>query len=105
LTGLDPALLYSSLDLDDANMSDDTYRFIASLELATNTSQETAIDDFARELLRVVGFEERGSILRTRHSIPLTICTPFSMRKGENNAAAQAGVCLVDRRSAMILVL
>ena len=31
LTGLDPALLNSPLDLDDANMSDDTYRFLAYL--------------------------------------------------------------------------
>ena len=98
LTGLDPALLDSSLDLDDANMSDDTYRFLAYLDLATNTSQETAVDDFARELLRLVGFEERGSILRTRHVISLSIC-------GENNTAAQTDVCLMDRRSTILLVL
>ncbi|KAH9972547.1 hypothetical protein BGW80DRAFT_1313366, partial [Lactifluus volemus] len=104
LTGLDPALVNSSLDLDDTNMTDDTYRFLASLDLATNTSQETAIDDFARELLRVVGFEERGSILRTRYTIPLTIRTQLLMC-GENNQVAQADVCLVDRRSTMILVL
>jgi hypothetical protein len=98
LTGLDPALLNSPLDLDDANMSDDTYRFLAYLDFATNTSQETAVDDFARELLRVVGFEERGRILRTRHIISLSIC-------GENNTVAQTDVCLVDRRSTILLIL
>lgn len=79
-------------------MSDDTYRFLTYLDLATNTSQETAIDDFARELLRVVGFEDRGRILRTRHTIPLSIC-------GENNTVAQTDVCLMDRRSTILLVL
>ena len=96
--GLDPALLNSPLDLDDADMSDDTYRFLASLDLATNTGQETMVDDFARELLHLVGFEERGRILRTRHIISLFIC-------GENNTVAQTDVCLVDRRSTILLIL
>ncbi|KAI0285459.1 hypothetical protein BGY98DRAFT_946046 [Russula aff. rugulosa BPL654] len=81
-----------------SHLSDDTYRFLGYLDLATNTSQETAIVDFARELLRVVGFEERGRILRTRHTIPLSIC-------GENNTVAQTDVCLMDRRSTILLVL
>ena len=98
LTGLDPALINSPLDLDDSHLSDDTYRFLGYLDLATNTSQETAIVDFARELLRVVGFEERGRILRTRHTIPLSIC-------GENNTVVQTDVCLMDRRSTILLVL
>ena len=79
-------------------MSRDTYRFLAYLDLATNTSQETAVDDFAHELLRVVGFEERGRILRTRHTISLSIC-------GENNTLAESTVCLVDLRSTVLLVL
>jgi len=86
------------LDLDDTNVSDDTYRFLAYLDLATNSSQETAVDDFARELLHIVGFEERGRILRTRHIIPLSIC-------GENNTVAQTDVCLVDQRSTILLLL
>lgn len=92
LKGLDPTLINTPLDLDDANVLDDTYRFLACLKLATNGSQETATDDFARELLRVAGFEECGRILRTHTTIPLFIC-------GENNTVAQTHVCLVDRRS------
>ena len=94
LKGLDPTPINTPLDLDDANVLDDTYRFLACLKLATNGSQETATDDFARELLRVAGFEERerGRILRTHTTIPLSIC-------GENNTVAQTDVCLVDRRS------
>jgi len=95
LTGLDPAIINSPLDFDDANVSDDTYRFLTYLNFAT--SQATAID-FTHELLRVVGFEERGCILRTGHTISLSIC-------GENNAVAQTDVCLVDRQSMILLVL
>jgi len=96
LTGLDPALINSPLDA--TNVSDDTYRFLSYLDLATNAGQETAIDDFARELLRIVGFEERGYVLRTRHVIPLSIC-------GDINKVAQTNICLLDRRSTILLVL
>ena len=96
LTGLDPALINSPLD--DTNVSDDTYRFLTYLDLTTNAGQETAIDDFARKLLRIVGFEERGCVLRTRHIIPLSIC-------GDINKVAQTDVCLLDRRSTILLVL
>lgn len=95
MTGIDPALSNSSVDLNDTNVSDDTYRFLAYLDLATNTSQDT---DFAREPLRVVGFEESGRILRTRHTILLSVC-------GENNTVAQTDVCLMDRQSTILLVL
>jgi hypothetical protein len=50
LTGLDPALINSPLDLDDTNVSNNTYHFLAYLDLATHTSQETGVGDFAREL-------------------------------------------------------
>jgi len=62
------------------------------------TNQETAVNDFAREFLRIVGFEERGRILRTHHIIPLSIC-------GDNNKVAQTDVCLVGRRLTILLVL
>jgi hypothetical protein len=96
LTGLDPALITAPLDAD--NVSDDTYRFLTYLDLATNAGQETAIDDFAREVLRTLGFEERGLALRTRHIIPFSIC-------GDITKVAQTDVCLLDRRSMILLVL
>jgi hypothetical protein len=95
-TGLDPALITAALDADD--VSDDTYRFLTYLDLATNAGKETAIDDFAREVLRTLGFEERGLALRTRHIIPLSIC-------GDISKVAQTDVCLLDRRSVVLLVL
>ena len=96
LTGLDPALIH--FPLDATNVSDDTYRFLSYLDLATNAGQETAVNDFARELLRIVGFEERGCVLRTHHIMQLSIC-------GDNNKSAQTGVSLLDRRSTILLVL
>jgi hypothetical protein len=96
LTDLDPALITAAPKATD--VSDDTYRFLAYLDLATTASQETAIDDFAREVLRTLGFEERGLVLRTRHTIPLSIC-------GDTNKVSQIDVCLLDRRSTILLVL
>jgi len=96
LTGLDPALVDSPLDAID--VSDDTYRFLSYLDLATNAGQETAIDDFSREFLGIVGLDERGCVLRTHHIIPLSIC-------GDINKVAQTDVCLLDRRSTILLVL
>ena len=75
MTGLDPALINSR----------------AYLGLATNSGQETALGDFARELLHICGFEERGRVLRSRYTIPLSIC-------GESNTVAQTDVCLLDRQ-------
>ncbi|KAK2460093.1 hypothetical protein APHAL10511_007891 [Amanita phalloides] len=95
LTDLDPALVTATLDADD--VSDDTYRFLSYLDIAINTSQETAIGDFAREVLRTLGFEERGLVLRNRHIFPLTICG--------DSKATQIDVCLSDRWSLVLLVL
>ena len=99
LTGLDPALITSPLDLYDTNMSRDTSRFLEYLDLATNSGQETATDDFVREFLRIVGFdEELGLVLRTHHIVPLFNC-------GDDNAVAQPDVCMVDRRLTILLVV
>jgi hypothetical protein len=55
--------------------SDETYRILLYLDLASraNSGQESAIDDFAREILQVLGYETRGLILRSRYAIPLLI--------------------------------
>jgi hypothetical protein len=60
--------------------------------------QESAIDDFARELLRALGYEEDDTILRTRYAIPLHIC-------GERSRSAQTDICLVDGSSTILLVI
>src|ERR1700733_16115501 len=70
---LDPNLFYATLDTED--VSDQTYRILQYLDLASkaNAGQESAIDDVARDLLRALGYETRGLLLRTRYAIPLLI--------------------------------
>jgi hypothetical protein len=100
LAGLDPALITSPLDA--TNVSDDIYRFLSYLDLATNASQEAEIDDFAREFLHIVGFGERGRVLCTRHKIDI----PLSILGDINNLkVAQTDVCLLDRLSTILLVI
>jgi hypothetical protein len=98
LTQLDPDFVSGTLDSE--GLSDHTYRLLQYLNLAAhaNSGQESAIDDFAKEVLRVVGFEERGTLLRSRFAIPLTIC-------GDSSRTAQADVCLIHGNSAILLVV
>jgi len=64
----------------------------------THIGQESAVDDFARELLRMLGFEEHGTILRTRYAIPLNIC-------GEPSRSAQTDICLLHHASTIFLLV
>ena len=95
LSGLDPLVITGSTDTPD--VSDTTLRYLTYLDLATRASQETLIDEFSRQTLDLLGYAERGLALFTRYIIPLTIC-------GEGKSA-QTDVCLVDRRSMILLVL
>ena len=96
LVGVDSSLIDSAVDTD--NVPDDTFQYLTHLDLATNAGQESLIDDFSRETLRILGFSERGLALSTRYIIPLTIC-------GDNRRTAQTDVCLLDRRSMILLIL
>jgi hypothetical protein len=82
------------------DVSDETYRLFQYLDLATraNNGQESAIDDFAKEILRLSGFEERGTLLRSRYAIPFTIC-------GDASRSAQTDICLLHGNSTILLVL
>ena len=83
LTDLDLPLITAPLDV-----SDDTYRFLNFLDLATKAGQ-TAIDDFAPELLRIISMEEGGLIPGTHHTVPLSIC-------GDLSKVPQTNICLLD---------
>ncbi|KAH9026747.1 hypothetical protein EDB85DRAFT_161849 [Lactarius pseudohatsudake] len=96
LVGLDPALIDSAVDAE--NVPDHTFRYLTHLDLATNTGQKSLIADFSRETLRLLGYEERGLVLGTRYTIPMTIC-------GDNRRTAQTDICLLDRQSMILLVL
>lgn len=94
--GVDPSLVDSAVDAD--NVPTDTFQYLTHLDLATNAGQESLIVDFSRETLRILDFAERGLALSTRYIIPLTIC-------GDNRRIAQTDVCLLDRRSMILLIL
>jgi len=98
LSSLDPNLLSGTLDTQ--GLSDGTYRLLQYLDLASraNSGQESAIDDFAREILRTLGYEKRGLLLRSRYAIPLMI-------SGDPKRSAQTDVCLVQGSSTILLVV
>jgi hypothetical protein len=86
--------------LETQGLSDETYRLLQYIDLASraNSGQESAIDDFAREILRALGYEKRGLILRSRYATPLLV-------GGDLIRPAQAGVCLIQDSSTILLVV
>lgn len=94
---VDPAFLTASVPPQD-NLSDGTYRLLQYLDLATHVNSGQAIHDFAKELLRLLGFEERGTLLRSRYAIPFTIC-------GDDRRSAQTDLCLVQGTTTILLVI
>ena len=76
------------------------YRFLAYLDLVSraNAGQESALDDLAKSVLEVTGFDQIGTILRTRYDIPFTIC-------GDGHRVARLDVCLVHLNSMILLVV
>jgi hypothetical protein len=98
LSTLDPHLVSGTLSTQ--GLSDETDRLLQYLNLASRAiaGQESAIDDFAREILRVLSYERRGLLLRSRYTIPLLIC-------GDPNQSAQTDVCLIHSSSTILLVV
>src|SRR5262245_38714014 len=91
---LDQNLLSTTDPGSASNFSQETYRFLAYLHLA---SRAHAGRDFARSVLEVMGFDEPGTALRTCYSIPFTICG--------DNQVAETDVCLVHLNSTILLVV
>ena len=58
---------------------------------------ETAVDDFAVELFKVVGYVRRERVARTRVDLPFFICGKIRHAKTD--------VCIVDRSQNDILLL
>lgn len=102
LSAIDPAFINNDTQAVGPEVSKDTYRVLRLLDLATkgNTGMESAIDDFARETLRIMDYEDReyDLVLRSRYEIPLAIC-------GEANRSAQTDLCLIQGSSTILLVV
>jgi hypothetical protein len=97
----DPAVdleLLQHLEADNMHR-DRNAELINLLDLAMlpTGSGETAVVDFAVELLKHTGYVRRNRVARTRRDLPLLICG-----KREN---AKADVCIVDRQQNDIILL
>ena len=98
LEHIEPAILTSAPNtiLDDPE-KEEANKYLGYLDLATGTGQESAIDNFALETLRLLKFEETNTLLATRRMTNFTIC-------GEKKSA-QTDVALLKRPDWILLVL
>ncbi|KZP25861.1 hypothetical protein FIBSPDRAFT_855487 [Athelia psychrophila] len=93
-----PAFMDANLPADEA-LSEGTCRLVRYLDFATDPQRcQAAVGDFVKELLRVLGFERRGTLLRSRFAIPLTIC-------GDTACVAQTAACLLHDAFTILLVI
>ena len=82
----------------DTMQQDRNAELIGLLDLAMIPDEgETAVDDFAVELFKVLGYVHRQRLARTRVDLSLLIC-------GEERHA-KTDVCIVDRSQNDILLL
>ncbi|KAK0468691.1 hypothetical protein IW261DRAFT_1553811 [Armillaria novae-zelandiae] len=93
---VEPELL---INADAGAMQQDLHaELITYLDLAMIPEQgETAVDGFAVELFKILGYARRERVARTRVDLPLLIC-------GENRHA-KTDVCIVDSSQNDILLL
>lgn len=96
---VDAAFVTHVLGQDTNQLTRETRRLLGYLKLAytANTGQESAINDFARELLRTLDFEPGDTLLRARYAIPFTI--------SGDTKCAQTDLCLVDVGSVILLIV
>lgn len=89
--------LLQHLEADDMQQ-DRNAELINLLDLAmVSSTGETAVDDFAVELLKLTGYVRRNRVARTRKDLPLLICGEWRHAKTD--------VCIVDRQQNDILLL
>ncbi|KAJ6625529.1 hypothetical protein B0H10DRAFT_2174133 [Mycena sp. CBHHK59/15] len=69
---LDPALFTTLPGADDPDLSDPPARYLGYLDLATNATQESLLDDFARETLHFLSFSERNVSIHS--TAPTDVC-------------------------------
>ena len=94
---VDPEIL--NVESADNMIVDKNAELINLLDIAMvpTGSEESAVDDFAVELFKTLGYVRRNRVARTRKDIPLLIC-------GEQRHA-KTDVCIVDRSQNVILLL
>jgi len=93
---VDQELLANERAIDMAD--DKNAELINLLDLAmVPSSEESAVDDFAVELFKTLGYARRHRVARTRKDIPLLICGEWRHAKTD--------VCIIDREENHIMLL
>jgi len=84
----------------DEMEDEDSYQVLRYMDLAMDPipGEESAVDDFAMQLLRTMGYAGRavGRDLRSRKDIPFLICGEWRHAKTD--------VCIMDRNEILLLV-
>jgi len=84
----------------DEMVDDDSYQVVRYMDLAMDPvpGEESAVDDFAMQLLRMMDYAGRalGRDLRSRKDIPLFICGEWRHAKTD--------ICIMDRNGYLLLV-
>jgi hypothetical protein len=90
--------LLNNVAADDME-NEKNYKLLRLAHLATSPipSLESAVDDYAVQLLTLLGYTPRSRITRTHMEIPLTVC--------HHNCLATPDVCIVDLDSDEILLI
>ncbi|KAH9911665.1 uncharacterized protein B0H18DRAFT_1128270 [Fomitopsis serialis] len=70
---------------------------LLDLAMSSMSAEDSAVDDFAVELLKHLGYVKRHRIARTRKDIPFYVCGEWTH--------AETDVCLLDRQQNDILLL
>jgi hypothetical protein len=83
-----------------AGLPDDDDRLFFDLmeeAMAPHPGEESAVDDFAVHLLRLLGYHRPNRYIRTRKDIPLFMCS--------SDTHAKTDVCVTDRTSGILLLV
>jgi len=102
LSMLHPHLVSGTLATE--GLSDQVYNLLQYLDIASRATSggELAVDDFVKEILRALGYENRGIILRTRHDIPQLANRVYGV--ATQPAVTATDVCLFQDSSTILLV-
>ncbi|KZP31648.1 hypothetical protein FIBSPDRAFT_775593 [Athelia psychrophila] len=87
----------TKLDANDMT-HDDNYQLLRYMDLAKDRipEEESAVDDFAVQLLTVLGYRLRRRAIRRRANIPLTICG--------TQCRTITDVCIVDAGDTLLVI-
>jgi hypothetical protein len=85
-------------NLEYLDVNDRGYDFISYLGMATHPreTEESAVDDLAAELLRLLGYRGQGRVIRIHKDIDLFMCG--------NYTKAETDVCVLDKNKIFLLL-